>query len=108
MSKEYSLRVGLVVEAARLLREKRQSDVVRETTERGMKMVQSTVAAVEGGQAQTIENLWKISCVLEIDLWVILRIATALPEHCTESPAGRAKALGTAIQELEDLHGAQH
>lgn len=106
---EYPIRVALVVEAARLLREKSQKDVARESTELGYKMVQSTVAAVEGGHAQTTENLKAIAQVLKIDLWVILRIADALPEGCSESPARKVKSLAKAIELLEaHLQDAQH
>lgn len=108
MFTEYPIRVGLVVEAARLLREKAQKDVAREATEFGYKMVQSTVAAVEGGHAQSMENLKAIAQVLKIDLWAILRIADALPEGCSESPATKIKSLGKAIAACEEhLAGAE-
>lgn len=98
MSEDYRRRVGLVFEAARLVRGKRQNEVGK----------QSSVSTIESGHTGSLDGLLAVSGALEIELWVILRIVAALPERCCENPATRIKALGAAIGHLEEhLRDAQ-
>lgn len=93
MLTDYQRRIGLVVQAARLVRGKTQSETGK----------QSSVSAIEGGHTRSLEMLLDISRALGFEPWVLLRIAAALPEGCSVSPVGRAKALGVAIAQLEEF-----